>query len=572
VPTPAWQGQSSWRILDTDFAQGGAFLQTCLAWQQDPDRPRLLHYVGVLSAVPGEHASTDPSTQALRDQLAPFTRQLQPGFQRLELAHPAGQGLILLTLCVGPLLEQLNAMQFKADAVLCTPHINWDRWTFKALARCCRRHTLFDGSGVTEVHRAALQECGFELEESRVKPGNPGHLATGLAANHPGDLAAQSSAEVTHGQYNPGWVLKHSRQPVSTAQQPGACTVVGAGLAGAAVAHALAKRGWQVQVIDAADQAAAGASSLPVGLALAHQSRDDSPRSRLSRAGLRMTLALCERLLRHGVDWQATGVMDRVQNLWHGEAAWIKPHRLVSALLAHPGIRFCGGTRVSAVQAHHGTWQLLTDQGETPVSSGPVFLATALGTVELLGGLPGPAITRLHGMRGQVSWGLHEPSDDRFLPPHPVNGSGSLIPGIPVSIDTEGTDQGGQPGRAWYLGATYESQDAQPAAQNTHHAHNRERLKTLLSPDEFKFSSLEQQFVQARVRAWTGTRCVTADRLPVVGPLNHGSLWVCSAMGSRGLTFAPLCAELLAAQLAGEPWPVEARLARSLSPRRGSGA
>jgi tRNA 5-methylaminomethyl-2-thiouridine biosynthesis bifunctional protein len=488
------------------------------------------------------------------------------------LAHPAGQGLVLLTLCVGPVLEQLNAMQFKADAVLCTPQINWDRWTFKALARCCRRHTLFSGTGVTEVHRTTLRECGFELEQPRHRLANQGSVASDLQDGLHDDLAAESSGDITRGQYNPGWVLKHSRHPVSTVYQPGSCTVVGAGLAGAAVAHALARRGWQVQVLDVADQPASGASSLPVGLALAHQSRDDSPRSRLSRAGLRMSLALCERLLRHGVDWQATGVMDRVQNLWHGEAAGIKPHRLVNALLAHPGIRFCGGTRVSAVQAHHGTWQLLTDQGATPVSSGPVILATALGTVELLDGLPEPALTRLHGMRGQVSWGLHEPSDDRFLPSHPVNGSGSLIPGIPVSIDADGTDQDGQPGRAWYLGATYESQDAQPAAQSTHHAHNRDRLKTLLSPDEFKFSSLEQQFVQARVRAWTGTRCVTADRLPVVGPLNQGSLWVCSAMGSRGLTFAPLCAELLAAQLSGEPWPVEARLARSLSPRRGSGA
>ncbi len=542
----------------------------------------MLHYVGILSVAPdpqptpdpfvkaGVKEPPDPQLQPLRDQLAPFTRQLQPGFQRLELAHPAGQGLVLLTLCVRPVLEQLNAMQFKADAVLCTPQINWDRWTFKALARCCRRHTLFSGTGVTEVHRTTLRECGFELEQPRHRLANQGSVASHLQD----DLAAESSGDITRGQYNPGWVLMHSRHPVSTVYQPGSCTVVGAGLAGAAVAHALAKRGWQVQVLDAADQPASGASSLPVGLALAHQSRDDSPRSRLSRAGLRMTLALCERLLPHTGDWQASGVMDRVQNLWHGDAAWIKPQRLVNALLDHPGIRFCGGIRVSALQAHQGTWQLLTDQGETPGSSGPVILATALGTVELLGKLPGQALARLYGMRGQVSWGLHQPQDGAYLPPHPVNGSGSLIPGIPIDTprDTDAPGQGGHNGQAWYLGATYESLDTVPEPQSTHHAHNRDRLKTLLSPDEFKYSSLDQQFVQGRVSAWSGTRCVTADRLPVVGPLDHGSLWICSAMGSRGLTFAPLCAELLAAQLAGEPLPVEARLARSLSPLRRPGA
>ncbi len=39
--------------------------------------------------------------------------------------------------------------------------------------------------------------------------------------------------------------------------QPARCAVVGAGLAGAAVARALALRGWQVTVLDRAAQPAA---------------------------------------------------------------------------------------------------------------------------------------------------------------------------------------------------------------------------------------------------------------------------------------------------------------------------
>jgi tRNA 5-methylaminomethyl-2-thiouridine biosynthesis bifunctional protein len=39
-------------------------------------------------------------------------------------------------------------------------------------------------------------------------------------------------------------------------------------------------------------------------------------------------------------------------------------------------------------------------------------------------------------------------------------------------------------------------------------------------------------------------------------------------MGSRGLTFAALCAELLAARLHAEPLPVEQRLAHALLPQR----
>jgi tRNA 5-methylaminomethyl-2-thiouridine biosynthesis bifunctional protein len=52
-----------------------------------------------------------------------------------------------------------------------------------------------------------------------------------------------------------------------------------------------------------------------------------------------------------------------------------------------------------------------------------------------------------------------------------------------------------------------------------------------------------------------------------VGEVAAG-LCVSTAMGSRGLTFAALCAELLVARLHGEPLPVEARLAQALDVSR----
>jgi tRNA 5-methylaminomethyl-2-thiouridine biosynthesis bifunctional protein len=46
-------------------------------------------------------------------------------------------------------------------------------------------------------------------------------------------------------------------------------------------------------------------------------------------------------------------------------------------------------------------------------------------------------------------------------------------------------------------------------------------------------------------------------------------LWLCAGMGSRGLSFSMLCAELLAARWGAEPWPLEVGLARSLDALRG---
>ena len=45
-------------------------------------------------------------------------------------------------------------------------------------------------------------------------------------------------------------------------------------------------------------------------------------------------------------------------------------------------------------------------------------------------------------------------------------------------------------------------------------------------------------------------------------------LWLSTAMGSRGLTFAALAGELLAALLHAEPLPLARNLARALSPGR----
>ena len=74
-------------------------------------------------------------------------------------------------------------------------------------------------------------------------------------------------------------------------------------------------------------------------------------------------------------------------------------------------------------------------------------------------------------------------------------------------------------------------------------------------------------FARGGVQAWTGIRCASADRRPLLGEIEPG-LWVSTALGSRGMTFCALCAELLAAQVHGEPLPLDTRLARALDARR----
>jgi tRNA 5-methylaminomethyl-2-thiouridine biosynthesis bifunctional protein len=97
---------------------------------------------------------------------------------------------------------------------------------------------------------------------------------------------------------------------------------------------------------------------------------------------------------------------------------------------------------------------------------------------------------------------------------------------------------------------------------------NAQRLSELLPEVE---ADVADAFVDGCVAHWSSTRCVSHDRLPLVGPLDDAlmpTLWLHTALGARGLSFSALGAELLAARIGAEPWPVPANLARSLDLRR----
>jgi tRNA 5-methylaminomethyl-2-thiouridine biosynthesis bifunctional protein len=129
------------------------------------------------------------------------------------------------------------------------------------------------------------------------------------------------------------------------------------------------------------------------------------------------------------------------------------------------------------------------------------------------------------------------------------------------------------------VGSTYEVElpgspgfdaDPQPA-----HEGNLARLQRLLAAPPA---------VQVR-GMFEGLRCVSHDRLPLAGAVPADvaavgpgpqladvprlpGLACLTALGSRGLTLAPLMAELIAAQLEGEPVPLERDLVAAADPAR----
>jgi tRNA 5-methylaminomethyl-2-thiouridine biosynthesis bifunctional protein len=303
-------------------------------------------------------------------------------------------------------------------------------------------------------------------------------------------------------------------------------------------------------VLDAADAPAAGASSLPAGLLAPNFSADDNLLSRLTRSGIRLVSLQVRDLLREGVDFRLSGVLEqrdagRAGRL-HEHGGWVKPAALVRAWLSQPNIAWRGNNKVDRIGVDEGEWQLFDEEGRKLGQASLVVLAAAHGTGALWGGaLP------LQPVRGQVSWGSH--TSGAALPVVPVNGNGHLIAHVPLDDAL-----------AWFCGATFQRGETDVSQRAADHAYNFERLSALLPAAAREVSAV---FADGSVRAWTGVRCASADRRPLVGELAPG-LWVTTAMGSRGLTFAALCAELLAAQLHGEPLPLENKLAQALNVAR----
>lgn len=393
----------------------------------------------------------------------------------------------------------------------------------------------------------------------------------------------------------------------------GRVAVVGAGLAGAACARNLAERGWQVTVFERGDTVASGASGLPAGLVAPHASPDDAPVSRLSRAGVRCMRDALQALLREGEDWGDSGTREfrlpgktrkggvpahwaqdpqsaawtmpdahtTPPSQWHAHAAWVKPARLVAALLDHPGIERALHAPVAALvparlpterpsdppeaRPHTGPWQLRAAARSQPAferAYDRVVLACAHDSLSLLQALwnthAWPAAHwPLQALRGQLSWGrVADVADRQAWPAHPIHGHGSFLPAVPSAE-----------GALWMAGATYDRRVAQALCQDSDQAENHERLRALAPAIAASFPT---GFSAPPVRAWAGVRCASPDRLPLVGPASAAtpSLWLCTAMGSRGLTLALLCGEWLAHRWHGEPWAFEPALGRALDSQR----
>jgi len=384
---------------------------------------------------------------------------------------------------------------------------------------------------------------------------------------------------------------------------------VGAGMAGAAVAFSLAQRGWQVQVLEAASALGAGASGLPVGLAAPHVSHVDNVLSRITRAGVQATLDRAKTLTQAGSlnaqDWGLSGVLEhRIKGkrelpsgkalpqaqdnwsanasaeqvaaaglphaspaLWHRQAAWLRPQRLVQAQLAAPGITLRLSCPVQRISHNHVGWALWDAQGTLITQAPELVLASAFDTAALLQDLVDSETGAwlkfpLNPLRGQISFGRMDDlscATRKLLPPFPVNGHGSFISGVPAPFDETAH---------WFIGSTFERDCNQAPVRTNDHDANQTRLNTLLPS---LADGMAPGFAPEHIQGWAGLRCTLPDRLPAVGlidPLLWPGLHLSTGMGARGISLSVLCGDIIAASLEGQAHPLPPKLAQHLAAQR----
>lgn len=534
-------GNDALVVLDTDF-DGARFLAACTR-----HGGRRLHYIA-LAPRPVD-AGQLPSPW--RAQWPPHVRGLH------RMASRDGQ--VTLDLLIGEPGASLAQLAVRVDEVM----LAWMPPSMTVLARLMRDGARLQAAHLDDAQRVALWKEGFAFDDSRLR-----------AVFH----ARQAPVEPVH---------DIARRAI----------VIGAGVAGSAACERLAARGWQVTLIERHAQPAGEASGNLAGIFMPLLSSDDNIPTRLVRAAylyaLRYWAALggvgsvfegasCGvlHLARDGAHAQvqrriaASGdyppefarwlEADEATAMlganapdgawWFAQGGWARPSSVCAAMLDACGAlltRRFSSSALTLVRIND-EWQVVDAQGVVIAAAPTVILAAGAGAVDFVqaAGLP------LYAVRGQVT----------HLDP-------ASLPTRPFVVCRESYMTPPHQGVVC-VGATYDAQDDDASLRPSSQRDNIEKTAAILGVPPF----------EAPLAGRTGFRCMAPDRMPLVGALpdpgvprrceqlrdvpRWPGLFGLLGYASRGLTWAPLAAELLACQLEGEPLPLESQLAAAIDPGR----
>ena len=586
-----WAGKSQFVILETGFGLGINFLATWAAWRADPQSCQTLHFVSiekyplraadlVRALAASLEGHDEDEFHYLAKQLYVHWPILTPGMHRIQFEH----GAVILTLAFGDIATLLPKLHLGADAFYLdgfspskNPHM-WSLAVCKGLARCAREHATLATYTCAASVRAGLFSAGSEVEKS------------------PGFGVKRS---MLIGRFAPRWKNRRTTPPAAQADLRSHAIVIGAGLAGCATAAALARDGWQVTVLEQAINAmAVPCAHLRASL---HPllSQDDNVASRALRFGYEQIMhqSVFHRcgalqvagdkaqamqwqamLMRHQFDPAFAQWLDGKQThrysgcdhpfggIWYAQSGWVHVASICHHWLNNRLISARYGVAAARMIYGDGIWQVWSAE-QTLLAQAPiVVMANALGAPSLLAASDLSATSlALRGVRGQLSYADIDAS--LSWPTSLLCGQGHVLPRDGHRV-------------AW--GASYDEHDGDNCVRQRSHDENFEKVSALLPGLVADALCISGGFV--------GQRCVTLDRMPLIGAwvderaawtqtgrlrelqLAHlprvSGLYMATAFGSRGLAWAALAGDMIASHISGAPAPIETDLLNALDPAR----
>ena len=606
-------------IAETGFGSGLNLLAAARLWQQIAPATARLQFVSVekhpmhkgdLIRALEQWEELTPLALLLAENYPPLT----PGFHRFELLPNVEVTLVfddiesgLRSLCP-PLEPKLwHEKPFNVDAWFLdgfAPSKNpnmWGKELFPLINRLSTNGTTIATFTAAGDVRRALQRWGFQVAKVSGYGNKREMITATFLAEHQIDL---TQAEQPHKKPTPCWTL--CTPQVTQDSRP--IAVIGAGIAGATLASALAKRGNKVHVFESGSSAAVGASGITQVALYARLSPDQGeledfmltampfsnnyyrkllettdsktagelcgliqlPRSEAELKKMELVSARFNdneelvRLLQSDELSNLTGIRINSAGLFFPNSGWLNGAEICSALLNHSNISVTYDKTLERFDKVDDEWRMAFKNGETSSYRTLVICASNSAKVfKQLDWLPTRAI------RGQVSL---------FEPPFSIRElSRVLCREIQL---TPGSNQ------YFCTGSTYDLDDTDTSIRQEDHQKNIAKLNQItgqeLSPD---LASLIGQ---------SGIRCSTPDYLPMVGPAPNyqafveryaalrkdaksqlpfaapveKGLFINLGYGSRGYTYAPLCAEQLANQICGGIGPLPNYLHRATHPAR----
>jgi tRNA 5-methylaminomethyl-2-thiouridine biosynthesis bifunctional protein len=577
-----WKGRPRLVVLDDRFDGGHRFLRCLQAWRADPHRCAQLHVISLSGDIVNGCAAPP-----LVDEIGSTWPPITPNMHRLAFDEGQVQWLLMPL----PWQEGLRELAAPVDAFALGIRVENDaansRRQAKALARLARLGSLAWVEAASTIKADAMRSAGF--------------MRAGVATEC--------------WRYAPSFTPRRAPSRAATsAPKNSPVLVIGAGLAGCSVAWALAEQGRDSVVFERHGALAMETSGNPAGLFHGIVNPQDGAHARFNRAAaLEAQRAVAAALAHHDVQGSNDGLLrletahdggdalpamqatlrrltlppGYVQALsaseasdrsgltlrhpawWYPGGGWVQPGGLSRSFIERAGRRATlrVGCAVESLTREANGWVLRDADGHTLATSDTVVLANAGDALRLLRpSMPPsqPDAWPLLKLRGQISTARLGDIGALTLPRVPITGAGYLLPPID----------------GWAIfGATSQPGDDDPAVRDSDHQHNLAQLSRLTG------SAL--QIDSTRLGGRTGWRWTTDDRLPVLGAvpdiaaalglsgLEHPAqvprlpgLHVCTAFGSRGITWAALSAQVVAASITGAPVPIEASLLGSVDAAR----